>query len=172
MEFNCIVHSGNIQGAGGEITEIIEINGNCRMFENRIKKTALSLSGVSEAEWDQESTNLEVTYDDQKTSNHHQEYINFNIKKNLNFMYQFVHNCYGDEIDTTFMLNYCQYNDSGLICLTEDDFEDREGHMLGESHMGDSTMSDIGINEMERMHHMSDEQDGGDEHFGGFDMHN
>lgn len=52
----------------GEKTEKIEVNGNCGMCENRIEKAALSLSGVSEAEWDKESKNLEVTYDDEKTS--------------------------------------------------------------------------------------------------------
>ncbi|MGK7396996.1 MAG: heavy-metal-associated domain-containing protein [Candidatus Cyclobacteriaceae bacterium M3_2C_046] len=52
----------------GEKTEKIEVNGNCGMCEKLIKKAALSVKGVSNAEWDQETKNLEVTYDDQKTS--------------------------------------------------------------------------------------------------------
>ena len=51
-----------------EKTEKIEVNGNCGMCENRIEKAAKSVEGVSKAAWDQETKNLEVTYDDQKTS--------------------------------------------------------------------------------------------------------
>jgi hypothetical protein len=80
--------------------------------------------------------------------------------------------CYGDEIDTTFMLDYYMHNDSAYVCLTGADFESMYGHMLGSGHMGGSMMGDIGDDETEWMHHMSDEHDDGDEHFGGFDMHN
>ena len=82
--------------------------------------------------------------------------------------------CYGDEIDTTFILDYYEHNDSVMVCLTGDDFESTYGHMLGKSHMSggmmEDMMGDIGIGETEWMHHMSDEHDEGDEHFGGFDM--
>ena len=84
--------------------------------------------------------------------------------------------CHGDQIDTTFMLNYYMHNDSAYVCLTGDDFENMYGHMLGTGHMGGgmmggNMMGDIGDNETEWMHHMSDEHEEGDEHFGGFDMH-
>lgn len=85
--------------------------------------------------------------------------------------------CFGEEIDTTFMLDYYMHNDSVLVCLTGDDFENMYGHMLGAGHMGGgmmggNMMGDIGDNETEWMHHMSDEHEEGDEHFGGFDMQN
>jgi hypothetical protein len=84
--------------------------------------------------------------------------------------------CYGNDIDTTFMLDYYEHNDSIMVCLTGDDFEEEYGHMLGESHMSGGMMGDmmgdIGNEETQWMHHMSDEHDEGDEHFGGFDMAN
>ena len=43
--------------------------------------------------------------------------------------------------------------------------------MLGSGHMGGSMMGDIRDDETEWMHHMSDEHVDGDQHFGGFDMH-
>ena len=83
--------------------------------------------------------------------------------------------CFGEEIDTTFMLDYYEHNDSVMVCLTGEDFENMYGHMLGEGHMGDGMMGggmmgDRGEGESEWMHHMNDEHVNGDEHFGGFDM--
>lgn len=78
--------------------------------------------------------------------------------------------CFGEEIDTTFMLNYYNHNDSVMVCLTGDDFEHMYGHMLGEGHMGGGMMGDISEGESEWMHHMDDEHTDGDEHFGGFNM--
>lgn len=78
--------------------------------------------------------------------------------------------CYGSEIDTTFMLNYFEHNDSILVCLTGNDFENRYGHMYGSGHMTGGMMSDIQSGETEWTHHMNDEHIAGDEHFGGFDM--
>ena len=48
--------------------------------------------------------------------------------------------CFGEEIDTTFMLDYYEHNDSIMVCLTGDDFEHMYGHMLGEGHMGEGMM--------------------------------
>jgi len=84
--------------------------------------------------------------------------------------------CFGEEIDTTFMLDYYEHNDSVMVCLTGDNFEHMYGHMLGEGHMGGGLMGggmmdDIQNGESEWMHHMNDEHEEGDEHFGGFDMH-
>jgi len=82
--------------------------------------------------------------------------------------------CHGDEIDTTFMLNYYMQHDSAMVCLTGDDFENMYGHMLGAGHMGGGMMGDmmgdIGDNETEWMHHLNDEHEPGDQHFGGFDL--
>ena len=79
--------------------------------------------------------------------------------------------CFGEEIDTTFMLDYYEHNDSIMVCLTGDDFEHMYGHMLGEGHMGGGMMGDIQNGETQWAHHMNDEHMNADEHFGGFDMH-
>ena len=79
--------------------------------------------------------------------------------------------CFGVDIDTTFMLGYYEHNDSILVCLTGDDFENMYGHMLGEGHMGGGMMGDSQNGESQWAHHMHDEHNAGDEHFGGFDMH-
>lgn len=78
--------------------------------------------------------------------------------------------CFGEEIDSTFMLDYYEHNDSIMVCLTGDDFENMYGHMLGGGHMSGGMMGDIGGEDTEWMHHMKDEHDHDDEHFGGFDM--
>ena len=78
--------------------------------------------------------------------------------------------CFGEEIDTTFILDFYEHNDSVMVCLTGDDFEYTYGHMLGEGHMGGGMMKDIQNGETKWMHHMHDEHGDEDEHFGGFDM--
>ena len=77
--------------------------------------------------------------------------------------------CYNDELDTTFMLNYFENHDSVMVCITDDAFEEMYGHMMGEGHMGGGMMGDIEEGETEWQHHMDDEHQPGDEHFGGFD---
>lgn len=79
-------------------------------------------------------------------------------------------NCYTSDFDTTFMLNYYEQYDSAYVCFTGERFEEMYGHMLGGGHMMGGMMGDIGNGETEWMHHMSDEHDEGDEHFGGYDM--
>jgi hypothetical protein len=78
--------------------------------------------------------------------------------------------CYSDELDTTFMLNYFDNHDSVMVCLTGENFEHMYGHMYGQGHMGGGMMGDITDGENEWQHHMDDEHQQGDEHFGGFDM--
>jgi hypothetical protein len=80
--------------------------------------------------------------------------------------------CYNDELDTTFMLNYFENHDSVMVCLNGDDFEHMYGHMYGQGHMGGGMMGDISDGETEWQHHMDDEHQQGDEHFGGFDTMN
>ena len=77
--------------------------------------------------------------------------------------------CYGEELDTTFMLNYYENHDSVMVCLTGNAFEEMYGHMLGQGHMMGGMMGDIHNDETEWMHHLNDEHHSGDEHFGGFD---
>jgi hypothetical protein len=77
--------------------------------------------------------------------------------------------CYGDVLDTTFMLSYYDDRDSVLVCLTGEAFEEMYGHMPGSGHMMGGMMGDIKEGETEWQHHMDDEHQPGDEHFGGFD---
>lgn len=79
-------------------------------------------------------------------------------------------NCYTSDFDTTIMLNYYEDQDSAYVCFTGEDFEEMYGHMLGGGHMMGGMMGDIGEGETEWMHHMDEEHDEDDEHFGGFDM--
>jgi hypothetical protein len=78
--------------------------------------------------------------------------------------------CYSSDFDTTFVLNYYGHQDSAYVCFTGEDFEEMYGHMLGGGHMMGGMMGDINNGETEWMHHMNDEHDEDDEHFGGFDM--
>jgi periplasmic mercuric ion binding protein len=52
----------------GEKTEKFEVKGNCGMCEKRIEKAALSVDGVSKADWNKETKQIEVVFDDEKTS--------------------------------------------------------------------------------------------------------
>lgn len=74
------------------------------------------------------------------------------------------------EIDTTFMLKYYEDMDNIWVCFTNDDFKDMYGHLLGQGHMPGGMMGDMHNNETEWMHHLDDEHQENDEHFGGFDM--
>ena len=49
-------------------TEKIEVKGNCGMCEKRIEKAASAVEGVSKADWNKETKQLELTFDDSKTS--------------------------------------------------------------------------------------------------------
>lgn len=82
--------------------------------------------------------------------------------------------CYSEDFDTTLNLNYYENHDSAYVCYTGDDFEKMYGHMLGDGHMGGmgDMMDDMHEGETEWMHHMNEEHDENDEHFGGFDMSN
>jgi hypothetical protein len=73
------------------------------------------------------------------------------------------------DLDTTFMLNYYEHRDNVMVCFTGNDFENMYGHMLGQGHMDDGMMNDMQNDETEWIHHLSDEHQNDDEHFGGFD---
>lgn len=83
----------------------------------------------------------------------------------------FVH-CFGGELDTTFMLNYYEHNDSILVCLTGEAFEHMYGHGLGQGHMMGGMMGHSTSGETSWQHHLNDEHNRDDEHFGGFHMGN
>ncbi|RUT79722.1 heavy-metal-associated domain-containing protein [Ancylomarina longa] len=46
------------------------VNGKCDMCKSRIEKAALSVEGVSNANWDKESKIAEITFDSSKTDMH------------------------------------------------------------------------------------------------------
>lgn len=78
--------------------------------------------------------------------------------------------CFGEALDTTFVLNYYEHNDSVMVCLIGKEFEYVYGHMLGSGHIMGGMMGDILNSETEWMHHLDDEHQEGDEHYGWFDM--
>lgn len=59
---------GAVSVFAGNKTEKFDVKGNCGMCEKRIEKAAMSLDGVSKADWDKETKKIEVTFDDAKTS--------------------------------------------------------------------------------------------------------
>ncbi|HZK94162.1 MAG TPA: hypothetical protein VFC67_08145 [Prolixibacteraceae bacterium] len=79
--------------------------------------------------------------------------------------------CFGDDMDSTFILNTYQNGDSLMVCLDGQDFDNEYGHMMGDgSMMGSGGM--MGNNSTEWGQHMNGEHKVGDNHFGGFDMQN
>ena len=58
---------GAVSVFAGNKTEKIEVKGNCGMCESRIEKAVKAVDGVSKADWDQETKQLEVTFDNAKT---------------------------------------------------------------------------------------------------------
>lgn len=53
--------------ARAEKTETFKVAGNCGMCEKRIEKAAMSVDGVSEADWDSETKKMTVVFDESKT---------------------------------------------------------------------------------------------------------
>jgi len=79
--------------------------------------------------------------------------------------------CFGDDMDSTFILNTYENGDSLMVCLDGQDFDNEYGHMMGQgSMMGSGGM--MGNNSTEWGKHMNGEHKVGDNHFGGFDMQN
>jgi len=59
---------GAVSVFAGNKTEKVEVKGNCGMCESRIEKAAKSVDGVSKADWNKETKQLEIVFDDTKTS--------------------------------------------------------------------------------------------------------
>ncbi len=76
--------------------------------------------------------------------------------------------CYGEELNITFMLEYFEHNDSIMVCLTGDDYENLYGHAHGEGMMSGTHNMQNGTTEW--MQHLSNAHDPDEDHFfGGFD---
>ena len=73
--------------------------------------------------------------------------------------------CFGDLLDTTFVMEMYANQDSIMLCATGSDFENIYGHEQGEYHMNHHKNG-----ENEWMHHQSDNHNSGDEHYGGFNL--
>jgi hypothetical protein len=78
--------------------------------------------------------------------------------------------CFGNELDSTFILNMYDNGDSLMVCLDGQDFKKEYGHMMGDGMMGSGNM--MGNNSTEWGQHMNGEHKVGDHHFGGFNMKN
>jgi len=61
-----------MMGAGSVLakskTEKFKVSGNCGMCEKRIEKAALSVEGVSTADWDKKTKMIQVMFDDSETN--------------------------------------------------------------------------------------------------------
>ena len=57
-----------IFGTQPQIENIIFVNGNCEMCKSRIEKVALSVAGVSNADWDMTTKLLKLVFDNTKTN--------------------------------------------------------------------------------------------------------
>ncbi len=84
--------------------------------------------------------------------------------------------CFGDEMDTTFILNSYEHNNMVMVCLDGEAFEQMYGHMMGSgqwnngmNHSGGMRSSN-GSRNSEWLDHMENDHSEGDEHFGGFNM--
>ena len=67
LSLAALVMLGAVSVFAGNKTEKIEVKGNCGMCEKRIEKAALSVDGVSKADWNKETKKMELVFDDTKT---------------------------------------------------------------------------------------------------------
>ncbi|NIA03472.1 MAG: hypothetical protein GWP12_02920 [Nitrospirae bacterium] len=74
--------------------------------------------------------------------------------------------CYGDDIDTTFMLELYEDGNMMRVCFTDDDFYNEYGHHKSNDH---HMMGDNG-NWTNWSQHMSNEHGQNDQHYGYFNM--
>jgi len=59
---------GTVAVFAGNKTEKFKVYGNCGMCEKIIEKAAMSVEGVSAADWDKKTKQILVTFDDSKTN--------------------------------------------------------------------------------------------------------
>lgn len=63
-----VILLGTLSGFAKSKSEKFQVNGKCEMCEKRIEMAALSLEGVSKADWNKETKEIEVTINEAKTS--------------------------------------------------------------------------------------------------------
>ena len=75
--------------------------------------------------------------------------------------------CYSDRLDSTFVMEVFENGDSLMLCNIGDDFVRQYGHARMNEH---HNMMGGDMEGQDWMHHMDEEHDEDDEHFGGFNM--
>lgn len=78
---------------------------------------------------------------------------------------QLLIHCYGDSVDTTFVMDVFDNGDSVMVCDTVEDLNAPYGMMGSGNHM-----MDRGSDESEWMLHMQYDPNAAKEHYGSFDM--
>lgn len=73
--------------------------------------------------------------------------------------------CYGELLDTTFIMDCYPHQDSIMLCATGNQFQHEYGHNKGEHHGNHHSNTDS-----DWMHHLGDDHDNNDKHYGGFDL--
>jgi len=125
---------------------------------------------------EKESSNSDKDYMSEIVGTYNGEFINQSGLKSgnlgtadiVNVNNQLQIHCYGDLMDTTFMMDAFENGDSVMVCDTGEAFEMQYGHMGN----GGNHMMDMHNNESEWMHHMNDDHNNEDMHYGGFNITN
>jgi hypothetical protein len=73
--------------------------------------------------------------------------------------------CYSDLFDTTFIMDWYPHGDSLMLCATGNQFSQEYGHEKGNHHSGHQGASDNDWG-----HHMGEDHNPDDMHYGGFNM--
>jgi hypothetical protein len=76
--------------------------------------------------------------------------------------------CVGENFDETLLLDLYENGEQMEVCFTGEAFEEMYGHMLGGGNMMGGNMQG---NNNQWMQHLNNDHEVGDEHFGGFNMH-
>lgn len=76
--------------------------------------------------------------------------------------------CYGGDFDTTFTQRIFEDGEMLRMCSTGEDFYNEYGHNMTDQNEHHDMMNDA--DGMSWSHHMSEEHEAGDEHFGFYDM--
>ncbi len=81
--------------------------------------------------------------------------------------YSITIHCFGDDIDTTFVMDLYENGDSTMLCFTDDDFQTEYNHQMTSGHhmMGEN-------NWQSWTNHMNLDHNPTDEHYGAFSMTN
>lgn len=68
IAFAVMALMGTQKGFAANKSEKFKVSGNCEMCEKRIEKAALGVTGVAKADWNKDTKEMTVNFDDAKTS--------------------------------------------------------------------------------------------------------